>query len=80
MENTEGNDEPITNYVPDKQKLIHFYITTLKLDFRTPFDNIISALKDNFNYEISRDDLLTYFEPTLEEFTEDLEQQFKNLN
>ena len=65
----------------DKQKLIHTYMTILKIDYpRTTFDTIIETFKVKFDFEVTREELLIYFEPTLEEFTADLELQFKNLN
>jgi hypothetical protein len=63
----------------DVQKLIHLYIKTLGINYNTPFDVIIASLKHNFGLEVTKDDLLVYFEPTLEEFTEDLVLQMNNI-
>lgn len=78
MEDTK-NDNVIDN-PQDKQKLIHTYLEILKVDYKTPFESIIMLLEDKFKLQVTTEDLMTYFEPTLEEFTSDLELQFKNLN
>jgi len=75
MENT-GNELPQST----KQQLIHIYLNELGINYKEPFDNIILLLKMKYNFEVSIDDLMLYFEPTLEEFTNDLELQFKNLS
>lgn len=76
MENTSTE---ITMSNTDLQKLIHTYIGILGVKYNTPYEDIIFLLKSNFSLEVTTDDLLTYFTPTLEEFTEDLKLQMNNL-
>ena len=72
-------EEVITN-PKDVQKLIGTYLAILKLDYKTDFEIIIRLFKRSFDFDITREDLLIYFTPTLDEFTEDLELQMKHLN
>lgn len=75
-------DNITTEVIPgttDIQKLIHLYIKVLGIDYNTPLEVIIDRLKLNFDLDVTKHDLLVYFEPTLEEFTEDLVLQMNNI-
>lgn len=80
MENTINNQEQVIRNPIDTQKLLHTYLAILDMNStKHSFETIIKTLKEKFDFEVDKDDLFIYFEPTLEEFTTDLELQMKHL-
>lgn len=64
----------------DRQKLLAIFIPLINAENKNmSFEIIIQKLKFDFNFDATVDDLMLYYEPTIVEEVEDLQQTMLNL-
>ncbi len=72
----------IKNNITDKQKLIHTYITIVQdhnKSLKLSYNEIARMVKEDFNYDVTIDEVRLYFEPTIAEEELDMQLQMGNL-
>lgn len=64
-----------------KYELLDIFITILTDNHKTKIDSVtlVKLLKDHFNYSVTLNDIINYFEPSVGELELDLRQQMKNI-